>query len=425
MILATNAPAGQAAATVGGPLCFADGRSDIRADFPVLSRKVDGMPVIYLDSAATSLKPHAVIDAVVRYYTEIGANIHRGKHMLSEEASDAYERARQRVAEFLGARCDEVVFTSGTTGGINAVAAGLGLDPGDLVLVSVDAHHSQQLPWRARARVEFIPVGADGAVDVDRYAELLRRRPAVVALTHCSNVTGRYAPVAELAQLARAHGALTVLDGAQSVPHRRADMGALGVDALALSAHKMMGPTGIGVLVLGPALAGRLPPAALGGGMVDWVDVEKVVWRRSPHRFEAGTPHIAGAFGLHAAVDYLERLGLAELAAHDRSMGELMRAEAARRDYLSVVAAGPGDCGGILSMAVRSCADLTELARILSDSYGVMCRTGHHCAQPFVDAFGRGQVLRMSAYAYTTGGDITAAFEALDEAVPLVGPAGL
>lgn len=414
MTAATNALAAR-------PASFGDGRPDIRADFPVLARTVDGIPVIYLDSAATSLKPRPVIDAMVRYYAEIGANIHRGKHMLSEEASDEYERARQRVAEFVGARCDEVVFTAGTTHGINMVASGLGLAPDDLVLVSADAHHSQQLPWRERARVEFIPVGADGAVGMERYAELLRRRPAVVALTHCSNVTGRYAPVAELARMAREHGALTVLDGAQSVPHRRVDMGALGVDALAFSAHKMMGPTGLGVLVLESSLAGRLPPVGLGGGMVDWVDVEKMVWRRSPHRFEAGTPHIAGTFGLHAAVDYLEWLGLAELAAHDRRLGELMRAHAERREYLSVIAPGRGDCGGILSVAVRGCKDLTELARILSDSYGVMCRTGHHCAQPYVDAFGHGQVLRISAYAYTTDDDIDAAFAALDEAVPLVG----
>lgn len=407
-------------APTGTTGCSAAGRLDIRADFPVLARTVDGIPVVYLDSAATSLKPRPVIDAMICYYTEVSANIHRGKHMLSEEASDAYERARQRVAEFVSARSDEVIFTAGTTHGVNMLAAGLGLDPDDVVLVSADAHHSQQLPWRRHARTEFFPVAADGSVDLDAYADLLRKRPAAVALTHCSNVTGRYAPARTLARMASEQGALTVLDAAQSVPHRRVDMADLGVDALVFSAHKMMGPTGIGVLVLGSGLAARLPPASIGGGTVDWVGTERVDLRRPPHRFEAGTPHIAGAYGLHAAVDYLDRLGMDELAAHDLRMGQLLQSHAVQRDYLTVIGPGPGDRAGILSVAVRGCADLTELARILSDSYGVMCRTGHHCAQPFVDAQGRGQLLRLSAYAYTTDADIETAFAALDEAFPLV-----
>jgi cysteine desulfurase/selenocysteine lyase len=391
-----------------------------RADFPVLSRTVDGVPVVYLDNAATSLKPRAVVDAMVHYYTEVSANIHRGKHMLSEEASDTYERARQRVAEFVGARCESVVFTSGTTHGVNTVAAGLGLTGADLVLVGADAHHSQQLPWRRHATVELIPTGRDGAADLDRYAELLRRRPAVVALTHCSNVTGHYAPVAEMAAAAKAHGALVVLDAAQSVAHRAVDLTALGVDAMAFSAHKMLGPTGIGVLVLGQELIDRLTPFAVGGGMVDWVDTERSEPRRAPHRFEAGTPHIAGAYGLLAAIEYLELLGMAEVAEHDLRLGALLCEEARRRDYLSVLGPRSGDRGGILSVGVRGCRDLGELARILSDSFGVMCRTGHHCAQPYVDGFGAGQVLRISGHVYTTEQEVHAAFEALDQTFPLV-----
>ena len=392
----------------------------VRADFPVLNRTVDGVPVVYLDSAATSLKPTVVTEAITHYYTDVSANIHRGKHMLSEEASDTYEAARHRVAEFVGARTEGVVFTSGTTYGLNLVAAGLGLSQESLVLVGADTHHSQQLPWRHHARTEFIPVGADGAVDLDRYAELLRARPAVVAINHCSNVSGSYAPVATMARMAREHGALTVLDAAQSVSHRSMDFADLGVDALAFSAHKMLGPTGIGVLVLSPELADRLPPLTHGGGMVDWVDPDSVVWRRAPHRFEAGTPHIAGAYGLHAAVGYLQRLGMDRVAEHDRAMGALMTQQAQQRDYLSVLGPLSGDRGGILSVAVRGCSDLTEMARILSDSYGVMCRTGHHCAQPFVSQFGLGQVLRMSAHVYTSEDDISAGFQALDEVYPLV-----
>ncbi len=394
--------------------------AEVRADFPVLNRTVDGVPVVYLDSAATSLKPKVVAEAIAHYYTDVSANIHRGKHMLSEEASDTYEAARQRVAEFVGARNEGVVFTSGTTYGLNLVAAGLGLTKESLVLVGADTHHSQQLPWRHHARTEFIPVGPDGAVDLDRYAALLRARPAVVAINHCSNVTGSYAPVATMARMAREHGALTVLDAAQSVPHRPVDFADLGVDALAFSAHKMLGPTGIGVLVLSPELADRLPPLVHGGGMVDWVDPDSVVWRRAPHRFEAGTPHIAGAYGLHAAVGYLQKLGLDRVSEHDRAMGDLMARQARERDYLSVLGPSSGDRGAIVSVAVRGCSDLTELARMLSDSYGVMCRTGHHCAQPYVTQFGHGQVLRMSAYVYTDEGDISSAFQALDELYPIV-----
>jgi cysteine desulfurase/selenocysteine lyase len=401
-------------------LHFADGRTDIRADFPVLGRTVDGIPLNYLDSAATSLKPQVVIDAIVRYYSEVGGNIHRGKHMLSEEASQAFETARTRVARLLRVPGGEVVFTAGTTHGINIVALGLGLTARDLVLIGTESHHSHQLPWRHLARTEWIRSRPDGTVDLDHYAELLRLRPTVVALTHCSNVTGRHAPVAAMAAMAHDVGAIVVVDAAQSMPHQEVDVPALGADALAFSAHKMMGPTGIGGLVLRPALRDRLDPAILGGGTVDWVDVHEMRLRRAPHRFEAGTPHIAGAYGLHAAIDYLDRIGRRQVAEHDLRMGRLLGEEAARRDYLSVLGPGDGERSGLISFAVRGLPDLTDLARVMSDSYGVMCRSGKHCAQPYVDAFDQGQVIRLSAYAYTSEDDIRTAFAALDEAVPLI-----
>jgi len=389
---------------------------DTRADFPVLRREIDGTRVTYLDSAATSLKPQRVIDAMTHYYTDVSANIHRGKHMLSEEASDAYEGARTRVAAFLGVRAADVVFTANTTHSLNIVSAGLDLRPDDLVLMSRDAHHSLQLPLRARANVEWLPTHEDGTVDLDAYAGLLARRPALVAITHCSNVSGRYAPVAEMAALARAHGALTVVDAAQSVPHRQVLLPELGADAIAFSGHKMLGPTGIGVLAIRPELADRLRPVALGGGVVDWVDTDKWVLRRAPHRYEAGTPHIAGAYGLRAAVDYLDGLGMAEVADHDRWLAELLYAEAGKRDYLTVLEPGPGERSATLSVAVRGIDDLTALARALSDSYGVMCRSGHLCAQTFVDS----PVLRLSAYLYNTADDLNLAFNALDELHPFL-----
>jgi cysteine desulfurase/selenocysteine lyase len=392
----------------------------IRKDFPVLRREIDGTPVTYLDSAATSLKPQPVIDAVTRYYTEVSANIHRGTHMLSEEASDDYEAARSRIAAFLGVRAADVVFTANTTHGLNILATGLDLNPDDLVLVSPDAHHSLQLPLRARARVEWLPTHPDGTLDLESYSHLLTRRPALVAITHCSNVTGRYAPVAELTALARSYGALTIVDAAQSVPHRRVRLPELGADAIAFSGHKMLGPTGIGVLAITPALADRLGTPALGGGVVDWVDRDKWVLRRPPHRYEAGTPHIAGAYGLRAAIDYLDGLGMAGVADHDRCLAELLYAEAAKRDYLSVLSPGPGDRTATLSTTVHGIDDLTELARALSDSHGIMCRSGHLCAQPLVDAIAGTAVLRLSAYLYNTPDDLHRAFAALDELHPFL-----
>lgn len=393
---------------------------DVRGDFPVLERTVDGTPVTYLDSAATSLKPRAVIDAVTHYYRDIGANIHRGKHMLSEEASDAFEITRSKVAAFLGTRAADVVFTSGTTHGLNIVAAGIDLTPDDLVVISDDAHHSLQLPLRDRATVAWLPTAADGSVDLTAYRRLLEQRPALVAITHCSNVTGRYAPVEQLAGLAREHGALTVLDAAQSAPHRALRMADLGVDALAFSAHKMLGPTGIGVLAITPELGERLRPVMLGGGGVDWVDHDSWVPRRPPHRFEVGTPNIAGVYGLGAALDYLDALGMTEVSEHDRWLADLLHTEAAKRDYLTVLAPGPGERSATLSVSVHGIADLAELARALSDSYGVMCRSGHLCAQPFVTAAAGTAVLRLSAYLYNTGDDVRAAFDALDELHPLL-----
>lgn len=394
--------------------------SAARADFPVLRREVDGLPITYLDSAATSLKPMPVVDAVTRYYTEVGANIHRGRHILSDEASEAYEQARIDVAEFVGATTAGTVFTANTTHAVNLLAAGLKLSDTPQILVSGDAHHSLQLPWRQRGRVRPIRVGDDGCLDLDHYQQLLHDRPDLVAISHCSNVTGRYVPARLMTDLARAAGALVVVDAAQSVPHRPHEVTAIGADATVFSGHKMLGPTGIGVLVLSPELAARLETPFPGGGTVDWVSFDEVRPRRAPHRFEAGTPHVAGAFGMAAAVAYLDCFGLAEVERHDRWMADVLYAEAVKRPYLRVVGAGPGDRAGIISLAVDGCPDLGGLAQILSDSYGVMCRTGHMCAQPLVDQIAGGQVLRMSTYVYNTGDEVGRAFAALDEALPRV-----
>jgi cysteine desulfurase/selenocysteine lyase len=388
----------------------------IRRDFPVLARTIDDMSVTYLDNAATTLKPRAVIDAVTDYYANIGANIHRGMHRLSQEASTLFEDARSRVAQLIGAFGDEVVFVRNTTEAINLVAHGLRLSPDDLVVGTLDAHHSQMLPWRRVARFELTAVDRQGLVDRDHYETLLRQQPKVVALSHCSNVTGAYLPLDEMVRAAHARGAIVVVDAAQSIGHRKIDVTSLGIDFLAFSSHKMMGPTGVGVLYGRRHLLERLDPLLLGGGTVDWVDVRGHTLRRIPHRFEAGTPDIAGVIGLDAAIRYLERLGLDAIDAHDRTLAAALREGARQRPYLDVI--GPTqevDKTAILSLRMRGVTRLDDVARILSDSHGIMCRTGHHCAQPLIDAFTTDEVLRASAYAYNTTEEIAAFFNALDD----------
>lgn len=390
-----------------------------RDDFPLLSTAVDGNPVVYLDNAATSLKPRQVVDAVTHYYTAVSANIHRGKHYLSETASDEFEVARLAVATYTGFRGNEVVFTANTTAALNLVAQSLPVAPDDTVLVSFDGHHSALLPWRGRARVRHIPLDDGAEVDLDRYADLLRSRPRVVVLNHCSNVTGIYAPVERMARMAKEVGAVTVVDAAQSLPHRKVNC--QDIDFLVFSAHKMLGPTGLGVLCGRYDHLATLAPPALGGGVVDWVDTERFEPRKLPHRLEAGTPHIAGVYGLHAALRYLTELGDQALREHDRVLGSVLLTEASTRPRLRVIGAGEhADRGGILSFGVEGSHRLKEMAKILSDTYGIMCRTGHMCAQPLVDRFTDGEVLRVSAYLYNTVHEIKSLFSAIDEVVDVV-----
>jgi cysteine desulfurase/selenocysteine lyase len=387
-----------------------------RSDFPLLDRTIDGIPIQYLDNAATTLKPRQVIEALTTYYSQIGANIHRGVHLLSEEASTLFEDARCRTAQFIGALGNEVIFVRNTTEALNVVARGLSLDRDDLVVASLDSHHSQLLPWRSVARLELVAVDAEGLVDRNHYEDLLRKGPKVVALSHCSNVTGVYTPIDELVQLAKAAGAIVVVDAAQSAGHRKIDVSAAGIDFLAFSAHKMMGPTGVGVLYGRHALLETLQPMLLGGGTVDWVDRDGHALRKVPHRFEAGTPDIGGVIAFDAAIRYLQRVGLSAVEEHDRRLSAIELAEALRRPYIDVI--GPRrqvDKTGILSMRIRDIESLGDVARVLSDSYGIMCRTGHHCAQPLIDAFTTHEVLRISAYVYNTGEEIAAFFSALDD----------
>ncbi len=388
---------------------------DLRADFPVLERRIDAGDLVYLDNAATTLKPRSVIEAMCAYYDNVCANIHRGKHILSEEASERYEQVRSAVAAFLGVPPRNVVFTGNTTDGINLVASGLPLGGTDVVAIPLDAHHSAQLPWRRRCRTVWMAASEHGTVDEDAYHATLERSCRVVVLTACSNVTGHTADVPRLAALARDTGAYTVVDAAQLAPHQAPRIDA-SVDALAFSAHKMLGPTGVGVLYLSDRLIDAINPDRLGGGTVDWADDTGFRLRRAPHRFEPGTPNISGVYGFGAALAYLDRVGEPELARRDRELLTALLAEARARRYLTVLGGlSDRDRMPLLSVTLRGIPEPSAVARALSDSYGVMCRSGHFCAQPYFTAHGHTAALRIAPYLYNTAEEIARAFAALDE----------
>ncbi|MDC6379893.1 aminotransferase class V-fold PLP-dependent enzyme [Pseudomonas graminis] len=383
-------------------------------DFPVLRNKIDEKRIIYLDSAATSLKPSVVLDEMCRYYSDIGATIHRGKNYLADQASSDFEYVRAAVAQLCGFASNEVIFTANATASLNMVASGLMLQATDLVLLPFDAHHSAILPWRNFAKTLTIPTDFLGAIDLCAYKELLALKPSVVVLNGCSNVTGYYPPVAEMAQLAKSVGALTVMDGAQFIPHKQQSIP--DIDFLAFSAHKMLGPSGLGVLCGRYDALLRLAPQSLGGGVVDWVDADNHILRRPPHRFEAGTPNIGGVYGFGAALSYLSNISFSHIEKHDLYLGEYLCHKVEERRFLDLLGSGSAyPRGALASFSVGSIHNLNELSRVLSDSYGIYCRTGHLCAQPFIDSITDNEVLRVSAYIYNDVQDIDDFFMALDE----------
>lgn len=389
----------------------------VSGDFPVLGRQIDGNRLVYLDSAATTLKPSSVIKAVTGYYEDYTANIHRGKHRLSEEASNRFEETRYRVAMFLRCQSNEIVFVKNTTEALNMVAFGLGLSKDDLVVAFVDSHHSNLLPWREHASVSLVGTLDDGSVDLEQYRRLLAMGPRVVALTHCSNVSGAYIPLEGMVAMAKEQGAIVVVDGAQSIPHRSINLRRTPIDFLAFSGHKMLGPSGVGILFGRQERLEGLMPTHLGGGMVDWASLQSSKLRKIPHRFEAGTPPIEAVIGLAAAIDYLEQIGFETLESHDRLLSEELVQQASDRDYLEVVGPVEADRAALLSIAIPQIPDLGDVARALSDGYGIMTRSGHLCAQPYVDSRVPGEVLRISAYLYNTREEIASTFFALDKIV--------
>ncbi|MDE2900953.1 MAG: cysteine desulfurase [Chloroflexota bacterium] len=391
----------------------------VRRDFPILSREVAGKPLVYLDSAATSQKPQVVIDALAAYYSGINANVHRGVHTLSQEATEAYEGARAKVRAFINAAEDaEIVFTRGTTEGINLVAHSLGTQrvvEGSEVIISNMEHHSNVVPWQILceergARLRVVPINDDGELLMDEYEAMLGPKTALVSIVHMSNALGTINSAKDIVALAHAHGVPVLLDGAQAIPHLPVDVGELDCDFYAFSGHKLFGPTGIGVLYGKREWLEQMPPYQGGGDMIKSVTFERTIYNDLPYKFEAGTPHIAGVVGLGAAIDYVNGIGLERAAAYEhelleygteqlQAIGGLRLIGTARHkaSVLSFVLDGihPHDIGTIL------------------DTQGIAIRTGHHCTQPLMQRFQIPATARASLAFYNTKSEIDALVEGI------------
>jgi len=378
----------------------------IREEFPILTRQVNGKPLIYLDSAASAQKPRAVIEAMTQAMEHSYANVHRGLHTLANETTEAYEAARRAVAGFIGADEGEIVFTKGGTEAINLVAAGLAatLKAGDEIVLSEMEHHANIVPWhflreRQGVVLKFVPVTDDGRLDLDAFKALLGERTRVVALSHMSNVLGTVNPVAELTRVAHEAGALVLLDGCQAIVHQAVDVKALDVDFYVFSGHKLYGPTGIGVLYGKAARLAALPPYQGGGEMIGNVTLEEITYADPPHRFEAGTPPILEAIGLGAAIGWLSGLDRDAIAAHEHALYARVRERLNGANWLRVLGEAPGK-GAILSFTVEG-AHAHDVAQIL-DRYGVAVRAGTHCAEPLMRRFGVTSSARASFALYNT-----------------------
>jgi len=393
----------------------------IRQDFPILSREVrPGVPLVYLDSAATAQKPIVVIAVMDDFYCRSNANIHRGIHVLAEEATAMYEKGREQVANFIHApAAKQVIFTRNASESINLVAYTWGranLKSGDVIILTEMEHHSNLVPWQILAaergaKLAFIPVTGDGLLDLDIYRRLLEQNPKLVAFTHMSNVLGTITPAAEIIRLAHAAGAITVVDGAQSVPHIPVDVQSLDADFLAFSAHKMLGPTGIGALYGKASLLEAMPPFLGGGDMIKAVHLESFTPNAIPHKFEAGTPAIAEAVGFGAAVAYLTGVGMEAVAAHEQEIIAYALERLEEIPGVRVLGPSADKKGGVVAFVLEG-VHPHDVAQIL-DHYGVAVRAGHHCAQPLHEKFGLPATTRASFYLYNTRAEADKLVEAI------------
>lgn len=404
----------------------------VRDDFPILQQTVHGdRPLVFLDSAASSQRPRQVIEAVVRVYEHDYANVHRGIHVLSERATDAYEAARTTVQKFIGARYDhECIFTGGTTASINAVARSWGdanVGEGDEILLNLMEHHSNLVPWfqlaeRTGAAIKHIPLTDDGRLDMDRLDEVLTDRTKLVAVTHVSNTLGTVNPVGELTRRAHEAGAIVLVDGAQSVPHLATDVVELDIDFLAFSGHKMCGPTGVGVLYGKQTLLEAMPPFMGGGSMIGQVLADRFTPAGLPAKFEAGTPPIAQAIGLAAAIDYLQGIGLDRIAAHEHALMEYAYARLAEIGGLTILGPLPEHRAGLVSFVLTE-PHAHDIAQLV-DRQGVAVRAGHHCTQPLHDSLGLTASTRASFYLYNTPAEVDTLVGAVEQVAGMFKPSG-
>ncbi len=401
----------------------------VRADFPILDQRVDGKPLVYLDNAASSQKPRQVIEAISAYYMTDHANVHRGVHELARRATEAYEGARERIARWANAEsADEIVWTRGASEALNLAAFTLGqsrVGAGDEIVVSDMEHHSNLVPWqllaaRNGAVLRHVELTSDGRLDLDSLASLLGPRTRVVALPHVSNALGTINPVARIGRMVREKSsAAYVLDGAQGAPHLPLDMAELGCDLYAFSAHKMCGPTGIGALWGRSALLAELPPYQGGGEMIAHVYRDHSTWTTPPHKFEAGTPNIAGAVGMQAAAEYLDDLGMAAVHRHESSLVGRALALLSEVDGLRILGpTAPEDRAGVIPFVVDD-APAQDIATIL-DAEGIAVRAGHHCAQLVLDRFGLPATVRASFYLYNTPDEVDRLAEGVRLAVSML-----
>ena len=392
----------------------------VRDDFPILKQWVNGHPLVYLDNGATSQKPQSVIDAIVNYYTTTNSNVHRGVHTMSQEATDSYEGARSKVRQFINAGEDrEIIFTRNTTEGINLVAHSYGrqnIGPGDDIIVSNMEHHSNIVPWQMLceekgANLLVVPINDSGELVMDEYEKMLSPRTKLVSITHVSNALGTILPVAEIIEMAHAHGVPVLLDGAQAVPHMPVDMKELDVDFYVFSGHKLYGPTGIGILYGKAEYLEAMPPFLGGGEMIKSVTFEKTIYNDLPYKFEGGTPDIAGAIGLGAAIDYVNDLGFDQITAHEDELLRYGTDALSSIEGLRIIGTAAHKAA-ILSFVMDK-AHPHDIGTIL-DEQGIAVRTGHHCAQPVMQRFQIPATARASLAFYNTKEDIDALVKGID-----------
>lgn len=397
----------------------------IRRDFPILDRMVYGKPLVYLDNTATSQTPRPVVDSVVDMYYTHKANVHRGVHCLSQEATDAMEASRERVRQFINASSiEEVIFTRGTTEAINLVASSYGsiLEEGDEIILTVMEHHSNIVPWQLLAfskglKIKVVPVDFEGRLDMEAYRSLFSNRTRLVAVAHISNVLGTVNPVAEIISEAHAHGAVVLVDGAQAVAHLKVDVQALGADFYVFSSHKMYGPTGIGVLYGKKSLLESMPPYQGGGEMIGHVSFSSTTWADLPFKFEAGTPDFVDAAAFRHAIDYMCGIGIENIAAHEEELLRYTTERMMEIPGMRIFGTAPGKCA-IISFLIGHAHHYDT--GMLLDKLGIAVRTGHHCAQPLMENLGVEGVVRASFAVYNTFAEADAFISALKRIAPML-----